>query len=371
MLDRLYISLAKTWHRLIRLTRRILGLKKTVYVQERVPFYRAIWREAAAAKSLSFAELSDSIWQIELNDRIVARVNNYIVSLDDPVTLDIAGDKLVTYRLLADAGVSIPRYAAITMDSLDRIRQFLSEVQAPYVVKPARNTSSGIGVTTNLHRLRDCLSAAALAFAYSDEILIEEHIVGESYRLLFLGHDMVCASRRSGLRVLGDGATTLEDLAVSQLTDHLGGRRVGVLLADPEVRRTLAAQGLSADSIPAAERSVLVSASDGSIEGSQEVRTVYTEDVSDVVCDALVAEARSASLALGSEFCGVDVITVDPTQPLSAGVGIINEINTTPGLHHHYNLKGTRQSEPLAETVLTYLMEKHHSHDGASGELRS
>lgn len=362
VLDRLFISLAKTWHRLIRVARRVLGVKKTVYVQERVPFYRDIWREAASAKGLSFVELSGSIWQIETEKRIVARINNYVVSLDDPVTLDIAGDKLVTYRLLADAGLSIPRHAAITMESLDRIRQFLDEVHGPYVIKPVRNTSSGVGVTTSLHRLRDCYSAAALAFAYGDEILIEEHIAGESYRLVFLGHDVVCASRRTGLRILGDGATTLEDLVVSQLTGCLGRGEAGVLLADdPQVRRTIAAQGLSADSIPAAETSVLLSASDSSTKGSQEIRTVYTEDVSDLVCDELVAEARRASLALGSEFCGVDVITVDPTRPLSAGVGVINEINTTPGLHHHYNLQGTRRSEPLAETVLTYLLEKHHS----------
>ena len=71
---------------------------------------------------------------------------------------------------------------------------------------------------------------------------------------------------------------------------------------------------------------------------------------------ALSQELRNRMLALRhSEFCGVDIITVDTTVPLQSGIGSINEINTAPGLHHRYNLKTSRDAEPLANTVRGYL----------------
>ena len=45
---------------------------------------------------------------------------------------------------------------------------------------------------------------------------------------------------------------------------------------------------------------------------------------------------RRVVRAVGSSFAGVDVVTVDPTRPLRDSGGVFLEINTTPGIHHHY-----------------------------------
>lgn len=355
---RCYVVVAKFWHKVVKRVRRWLGIKKTVYVQERVPFYRRIWEEAAQAEGFDFVPLSDSIWEVRDGKGRLARINNYVVSLDDPVTLDIAGDKLLTYELLAEAGLTIPRYAAVTMSTLGEIQRFIDAGPGPYVVKPARYTSSGLGISTNLDTVGQCFWAAGLAFAYCGEILIEEHVVGESYRLLFLDNELICASRRAGIRIEADGERNLAELIDADFRES--GRWNGKLewRRDPDVRLTIESQGLTVESVPPGGESVLVKSAGAVVEGSREVRTIYTEDVTGLLCAEVVEQGRRASVALGSEFCGVDMITVDPTVPLAAVHGTINEINTTPGLHHHYDLESSKGRVPLANTVLRYIAAK-------------
>ena len=73
-----------------------------------------------------------------------------------------------------------------------------------------------------------------------------------------------------------------------------------------------------------------------------EVRTVYNETVTHLVCDSLRRDAERAARVVGSDFVGVDVITTDPAVPLQQCGGVINEVNTTPALHHHYGTPGAR-----------------------------
>ena len=55
-------------------------------------------------------------------------------------------------------------------------------------------------------------------------------------------------------------------------------------------------------------------------------------------------------------LAGVDVITPDPSRPLVESGGVINEVNGTPGLHHHYlvadPVAATRVAIPVLERLL-------------------
>ena len=353
MLRRAIVSILRLAFRLTKRWQRLLGRKRTVYVGERVAEYRKIWSDAAEAQGVSFVELAPAFWELrDPSGMTVGRLHNHVASIDDPVTLDIAGDKVLTYRLFESAGLTVTDYSAFSLDTLDRVDQLVSRYPTPFVIKPARNTSSGLGVTTNLSGRAACLKAAALALIYCDEALIERQDAGESYRLLMLGNRMICASRRTGLRVHGDGRRTLGSLLSATHGSRNDWKR------DPDVRTTLRLQSLDFDTVPAAGAAVLVrSTGDEPGTGGPELRTVYTEDVTETVCAAIVAEARAASLALGSEFCGVDIITPDPSLPLARGGGVVSEINTTPGLHHHY-FADSAAREPIAAQVIAHLRRR-------------
>ena len=360
--DRILIRLAGQLIRVKRLLRRLLGIRTTVYVQDRVDEYRQYWSDGAKKLDLKFTTLASGFWRVESTDGFRTHINNYVAQLDDPATLNLAGDKLLTFQILKAQSVSIPKYHSVRKSEPETYSRCLDTFPGPYVVKPARGTSSGLGISTLLDDRGALRRATALALAYCEEAIVEQHVAGECYRLLYLNRRLVRASRRSGIRVVGDG-----ELSLRQLLDRDLPKSWRV---DRDVQLTLRSQRLQIDEVPPAGREVLVRSSPATVERGSEVRTVYTEDVTHLVGREIAEECRTAATAIGSEFCGVDVITTDPARSLGETGGVVDEINTTPGLHHHYGLPVAAGEQPLsavskadidddlAAMVLRYLAEK-------------
>jgi D-alanine-D-alanine ligase-like ATP-grasp enzyme len=87
------------------------------------------------------------------------------------------------------------------------------------------------------------------------------------------------------------------------------------------------------------------------------VRTVYTNSSRELICESIRRDAETAARVVGSAFLGVDVITLDPSVPLRESGGVINEVNTTPALHHHYD--ASREPYPAAAVLaLQALLER-------------
>ena len=132
-----------------------------------------------------------------------------------------------------------------------------------FVVKPAHGTSGGVGITTHIRNFRDCRNAAALASLYCPDLVIERLIPGESYRVLVLnGEVRIHASRRRGVRVEGDGQSTivqLVEMANQRSRGSRGRRRPPLYLSDPEIRATLHAQRIDPGTdLPGDGRSILL-----------------------------------------------------------------------------------------------------------------
>jgi cyanophycin synthetase len=351
---------------LLRLKRRFLarleslwGTKKQTYVTERVSFYKSMWRNAAKRMGADFKELGDEFWEVS-NGRRKVRLNNYKVPLDDPVTLSLAGKKELCFKILGQTNVPIPEHTVFQLTELDKGRSFLKDRKGPVVIKPASDTSAGRGVTTWVETDREFISAVALASLYDNRILIEQMIAGELYRLLFLDKEMIHAARRTGVRVTGDGVTELSELARRALEKQQSTtlNTVGNLLEnDKDWQFTLNAQGLTGNQVPADGREILVKSITEPAAGREmEIIPQYTENFTGRICPSIVESAMQAVDQLGICFAGVDLIAVDPTVPLQESGGAIIEINTTPGLHHHYNLEGETNSAQPADLVLHYLL---------------
>jgi len=315
-------------------------------------FYRQMWQDAADRLGATMIDLANGFWRVEQGDRSTL-IHNYIVQIDDPVTLNLAGDKVLCHQLLAAHGVRVPDHAAFTLPAIDRATSFMGRFPgSSFVVKPASGTSGARGVTTHITDPGECRRAAALASLYGSQLLIERWIPGESYRLLFLDGEMIHASRRRGLRVVGDGRSTVAQLVRAAGPSLDGSGRAWRL----DVELTLAAQALTVDSIIAANRTVLAQSTRAPITDSVEIRTVFDEEATALIGPHLRDEAAHAVRIIGSRFAGVDVITLDPRRSLQETSGVVNEINTTPGLHHHYGLEGAGSQTPPAVRVLTRLL---------------
>jgi len=260
------------------------------------------------------------------------------VQLDDAVIDSLCGNKPFCYDILRRERLPIPEHVVFRHDDLDKAWRFLQGRTGMHVVKPALDTASAMGVTTHVGSMRECRSAIALASLYSSSIILEDLVPGECYRLLVLNGTMIHAVRRRGVRVRGDGRSTISELVKRENERRVKkpGDGLGPVRWNRDMASTLACQGLSPGSLLEDGREVLVQSHDRGGVKHVEVRTIYDEVVTDMVCQELRHHAERAACLLHSRFAGVDVITTDPSVPLEQSGGVISEINSNPGLHHHF-----------------------------------
>lgn len=299
--------------------------RRTSYVWQRVGEHRAVWEAAAEAIGADFVLLSDRVWEVRRGERRT-RIANDLLELDDPVVLEIAGDKELCYSLADGVGVRTPDRVVFDRDRLDDAWRHVAADGHPFVVKPARGTSAGIGVTVGVRTRSQLTSAMATAAVRGRRVIVERLVAGESCRLLFLDGEMIHAVRRRGVSLEPDGTSS-----VGELLDRGG---LGHLRGDSITAAFLAAQDLTLESVPAAGARIVARGVPLGETRRDEVRTVYDEVITDLVSADLAADAGRVVAAVGSRWAGVDVVTPDPGRPLS-DVGALLEINTTPGILHH------------------------------------
>jgi cyanophycin synthetase len=314
-------------------------------------FYERAWRDAAAELGASYEPLGGGIGEINLDGARV-RVCENTSPIDDPVTLAVAADKALTYRLLAAEGLPVPRHVTFSIDDVRPAAAFLAGSAVDCVVKPAGGTGGGRGVTTGVRAPSHLARAAAAAAVYNDELLAEEQVEGDNYRLLYLDGVLVDAFVRRAPSVVGDGrspvARLVREANAERLRQGWGVSQV-LLTADLDMERTLAKQGLSPQSVPAAGRRVTLKTV------VNENRGADNATATGLLCDAVVADGARAARAVGLRLAGIDVITRDPSLPLAESGGVILEVNAPPNYYYHYHKSDG--CFPLAVTVLERLLD--------------
>jgi len=299
-------------------------------------FYRHAWQSAAT-------QLGASYCRITLGP-VSTVVSRNTTALDDPVTLELAGDKELTYALLEQAGLPVPRHLCFSLRDRRNAAEFLRRIAQPCVIKPASGTGGGRGVTTGITTGARLAKAIAHASVYGTRLVIEEQVAGDNYRLLFLDGRLIDAFVRHAPHVIGDGRSSIAELIHSANAERLqhGFTRSQVLITiDADLAHTLSRQGFCLRSIPTEGRSVAL-------------KTVINENAADdnqpamhCLGEAVIDSARRAAAAVGVRWAGVDLILNDPTQPLEASGGVVLEVNTTPGLYYHHQ----RKHRPAAVAV--------------------
>jgi cyanophycin synthetase len=134
---------------------------------------------------------------------------------------------------------------------------------------------------------------------------------------------------------------------------------------DRDLHFTLGYQGLDLRSSPAAGQ-VVVLRSMGETGRFTDLRTVYNHGALDEIGPAVREDAERASEIVGADFLGVDVITRDASVPLATSGGVINEVNTTPALHHHYD-RSTEAFPRIAPLILETLLNRDRARRASRG----
>jgi cyanophycin synthetase len=327
----------------------------------RTRFYAEIWRDAAARLGASIEPLGNDILEIRIGP-ICTRVRQNTTAIDDPVTLSIAGNKPLVYRLLAGRGLRVPNYLEFTLKDLSKAVGFMAHFEGEWVIKPA-NGAGGRGVTTGIISSFGLIRAAVTAAAYESTLLLEQQVEGDLYRLLYLNGTLMDAVLRKSPMVAADGSSDIRQLVRLENRARLkaGPRFAQVLVSiDTDMRRTLAKQSLSLSSVP--KKGTLVSLKRVINENSAADNLSATN----VLCKSIIEDGAAAAMAVGVRLAAVDIITRDPAVPLAESGGAILEVNTTPGYHCHYHRQG--EGCQVAVHVLSYIMGRTQSNGNRSAE---
>ena len=296
-------------------------------------FYRKAWQDAAEQLGGTWTHLDSELSEIEV-DGFLTRVDESVSEIDNPVTLAVLHDKPLTHRLLKSEGLAVPRHAMFSLKDMSPAVDFLESIHRDCVVKPRGGTGGGRGVTTGIQRRSHLARAAALAAVYGDELMIEEQIPGDNYRLLYLDGKLIDAFIRRLPTVIGDGRSSiarLVHLANDHRLQHGSGVSQVLLTIDLDMRRTLAKQGLTLRSVPTEGKQVMLKTVVNENSG------VDNSTATHLLCRSIIEDGERAVATLRARFVGIDIVTSDPGVPLAESGGVILEVNGTPNLYYHYH----------------------------------
>ncbi|HET9007084.1 MAG TPA: cyanophycin synthetase, partial [Actinomycetes bacterium] len=309
------------------LERFILRAERTAFG----PSTQAILDEAVARdipwlrlNEYSLVQLGQGIYQ--------QRIRATMTSKTSSLAVDVAGDKELTARLLAAAGLPVPRSYPVR-DAEEAVAA-ARRLGFPLVVKPL-DGNHGRGVHLDLRTEEEVAAAfpAAQAEARRGTVLVETFVAGNDYRVLVVGGRMVAIAERVPAHVVGDGTSTVAQLVSQTNADPRRGvghekvlTRIRVDQAAVELVRD---QGFELDGVPPEGAMVKLTLTGNMSTGGISI------DRTDEAHPDNVEIAEEAARVVGLDVAGIDFIAPDLAEPVRETGGAIVEVNAAPGFRMH------------------------------------
>lgn len=283
-------------------------------------------------------------------------------SKDSYISALIMENKEVSKIVLAENGIKVPKgHIFYNIDEALESYEEFSKIKC--VIKPV-STNHGIAVAFAQPRDRAAYEDAAVeAFKHGKSIIVEEFFAGNEYRFLVIDYKLVSVLNRVPANVVGDGVSTIRELAEAKNTDPLSYKPEIYYIRLGEVEKAfLAAQKLTFASVPKAGQMVYLRENSNVGTGGDPIDV--TEYMPQHFKDVAVRAARAAN----AKFCGIDMIIEGglsaPQHPVvypdsykylaSATDYAIIEINFNPALQmHDFPYRG--RAYPTADIVLNCL----------------
>lgn len=349
---------AAAYQRCYRLLTRGQRRHADAFYGVRARFYRTFWQDAAEAIGAKLERGQGGFSTIK-RDGLWTMVNGDRVMLDDALRIQVARNKLLVASLLADHGYHTPASETFTIGEVGRAMDFFDNSSGTVVVKP-NGTGAGRGVTTGLTSRGELAKAILWASLFGSELIVEEQVPGDSYRLLYLDGECIDVVRRDPPRVFGDGQSSISQLIVQENAERLQAKppvSLSPLLVDLDCRLHLRKHGLSLSSVPRAFLPVPVKhvCNQNAAHENHVVRRQMHPTI--------IALGSKLVAALGLRLAGVDIMGSNVEDPECSAKElrfVFNEVNSTPGLHHHHLVAEQDDRATVGELVLEASLKPQH-----------
>jgi cyanophycin synthetase len=258
------------------------------------------------------------------------RIQATVASTTGNIAVEIACDKEETKNLLASMGVPVAK-GDIAYDEAD-LKDIVDRIGYPIVVKPL-DGNHGRRVTININTWEEAVEGLLSAKQISRRVIVERYVRGFDYRLLVIGYKFVAAAKRTPAAVVGDGKSSIRQLIDEVNKDPRRGygheKVLTAIKVDDETNGILEKAELTLDSvIPAGETLYLKRTANLSTGGT-------ATDVTDIVHPEIVFMAERIARIIGLDICGIDFMTTNISEPVSATGGVVLEVNAGPGFRMH------------------------------------
>ena len=153
--------------------------------------------------------------------------------------------------------------------------------------------------------------------------------------------------------LIGDGQSSVRKLVSLENQKRLQGTEYSALsplAADLEMRLKLKQQDLSMNDVPSLDEIVIVK----DVVNQNASRDNHIIPVNDFHA-SIVELGAHISIIFDLKLLGLDIMCADISVPLEDSHGTINEINTTPGLHHHDLVATQVEKHHIGKQILTHI----------------
>lgn len=271
--------------------------------------------------------------------------------------VELACDKEATKRILANAGIPVPRGTVINF--LDDLAEAIEYVGGyPIVIKPL-DGNHGRGITIDIQTREEAEAAYDAARQISRSIIVERFYKGRDHRVLVVDGKVVAVAERVPAHVVGNGRSTIFELIEETNKDPNRGEGHDNVLTKIELDRTsyqlLERQGYTLNTVlPQSTICYLRATANLSTGGIAVDRT-------DEIHPENLWLAQRIVKIIGLDVAGIDVVTADISRPLREVDGVIVEVNAAPGFRMHI-----APSVGIARNVAGAVMDMLFKNDSAS-----
>ncbi len=262
------------------------------------------------------------------------RIRATMTSSTPALAVDIASDKNLTNRLLAAAGLPVPKSEIVRTEeeAVAAARRF----GFPVVTKPL-DGNHGRGVGLELEDDPSVRTGFERAAAESRRglVVVESSVTGNDYRVLVIGGHMVAVAQRVPAHVTGDGEHTVRELV--EITNQDPRRGIGHekvltrIKIDRDAEELVRKGGYELDGIPPEGETVKLAETGNMSTGGISIDRTWEAHEENVEI------AEEAARVVGLDVAGIDFLTPDISQPVRETGGAIVEVNAAPGFRMHTN----------------------------------
>ncbi|CAN5506866.1 cyanophycin synthetase [soil metagenome] len=303
--------------------------------------------EEAESRDIPFIRLNDqSLVQLGYGIH-QKRIQATTTSETNMISVDIAGDKSATKKLLGEMGVPVPN--GYRIKEIEELEKTVERVGYPVVIKPL-DGNHGKGATVGIETLEDAQTAFEKAKEYSRYVIVEKQLIGNDFRALVVNNQLVAVAERIPAHIVGDGKLTIRELVGEINSDPRRGYGHENVLTqidiDPQSERLIRAKGYTVETILEKDEILYLKTTANISTGGTAI------DRTDEVHPENVFLFERIARIIGLDIAGIDVIAPNVADPLHENGGGIIEVNAAPGFRMHL-----APSEGIGRNVAEYVID--------------